>query len=170
MKTIHLLRHAKSSWADPDLADRDRPLALRGRKAVRAMAAHFGGREVLPDLVLCSPARRTRETLDGISESLGGAWVEIDEGLYGADARGILHRIQRLPPTSDSVLIIGHNPALEEVAELLLAPGGHDASLDRMQEKYPTGALATFVAPGAWREVGEGTCVLRSFIRPRDLE
>jgi len=170
MKTIYLLRHAKSSWADSDLADRDRPLAPRGWRAARAMAAHLEEREILPDLVLCSPARRTRETLDGISESVAGARVEIDEGLYGADAREILHRIQRLPPTSDSVLIIGHNPGLEEVAELLLTPGGHDASLDQMQEKYPTGALATFVAPGAWSEVEEGTCVLRAFIRPRDLE
>jgi phosphohistidine phosphatase len=170
MKTVHLLRHAKSSWADPDLEDRDRPLAPRGRRAARALAEHLRGGEILPDVVLCSPARRTRETLDGISESLAGAWVEIDEGLYGADAREILHRIQRLPPTSDSVLIIGHNPGLEEVAGLLLAPGGHSAALDRMQEKYPTGALATFVAPGAWSDVGVGACVLRSFIRPGDLE
>jgi phosphohistidine phosphatase len=133
------------------------------------MARHFVDSGILPDLVLCSPARRTRETLDGIAQALSDTVVEVEEELYGASALALLDRIQRLPPTTDSVLVIGHNPGFEELAELLLGPAGHDPTVLRMREKYPTGAVASFQAPSEWTEVGPGSCTLRCFVRPRDM-
>ena len=88
VKRLYLLRHAKSSWSDPSLADMDRPLARRGRKAAMKMAKEFRRREIRPQLVLCSSSRRTQETLELIGSSLGDPTIEVVEGLYGAGSDG----------------------------------------------------------------------------------
>ena len=167
MRHLHLLRHAKSSWDDPALSDHDRPLAPRGRRAAERIASHLRLEEIVPDLVLCSSATRARETLEGIEPALGdGPDVQIERGLYGVPERELLDRLHDVPDTIDSVMLIGHNPSVQDLAVTLARPG---PALDTVELKYPTGALATLIFDGSWRELAPGTAELRSFVRPKDL-
>src|SRR5437879_5489012 len=111
-KHLFILRHAKSSWDDPGLDDHDRPLAPRGRKAARLMADHVRASEIHPSLVLCSPAKRTRQTLDAV---LPGGKTVIEPALYGASAGSILARLRGVSNTTASVMVIGHNPAMQDL-------------------------------------------------------
>jgi len=168
MRTLYLLRHAKSSWSDPTLADRERPLAPRGRRDARRMAEHLVRSGVEPELVLSSPAVRTRETLERLGGALGSAVsVRYDEELYAASWTDLLERLHDVPATVASVMLIGHNPGLEDLA-LALASSGPE--LARLETKFPTGALATLTATAAWRELSEGDAVLAAFVVPKELE
>ena len=167
MRTLHLLRHAKSSWDDAGLADRDRPLAPRGRRAAKLIAEHLRREQIVPALVLCSPARRTRDTFEAVADAFDDeVAVEFERDLYGASAGELLERLQAVPETTESVMLIGHNPSIQMLA-LNLATGG--AELDAIGQKYPTGALATLTFEGSWRELGRGGAGLAAFVRPRDL-
>src|SRR5260221_7866994 len=125
MRTLYVLRHAKSDWGT-GLDDRDRPLAPRGARAVARLAAHWRAVGVHPAVVLCSPARRARETLDGVQASLGDAEVLIEDALYGAGASSMVDRVRRLPPALPSAMIVGHNPGLQELVLELAADGDAD--------------------------------------------
>ena len=154
-RTVYLLRHAKSSWSDPALADIDRPLAPRGRKAAKKIARHLRDRDVHPELVLCSPAARARETLAAIGAG------EIRPELYGADASDLLEVIRGLPDDAASVLLVGHNPGFEDLARTF-AP--------LPDEKFPTGALATFAFDcERWADVKPGGAELVDYVVPREL-
>ena len=167
-KTLYLLRHAKSSWDDPTLADHDRPLASRGRRASRVIAEHLRRQRITPTLVLCSSSTRTCETLERISAGLGEEIeVQIEEGLYTASASDLLERLRKVDARVDSVMLIGHNPALWELA-LSLAGAGRD--LKRLTKKFPTAALATLAFQGSWRELASGAAELVAFVTPRELE
>jgi phosphohistidine phosphatase len=163
VKRLFLLRHAKSSRDDEGLADRDRPLARRGRRAAEAMAKYLREEKISPELVLCSPARRTRETLEMVAAS---GEVRMEEELYRASANGLLSRLQEVPDDVASVMLIGHNPAIEDLA-LALAAGG--ARLDDMESKFPTGALATLDVPDSWRELAPDSAELVGFVTPKEL-
>ena len=118
--------------------------------------------------MLCSTARRARETLARIEPALGSGKVRVERQLYGASAGALLARLQRLPAALESVLVIGHNPGLQDLALQLAGP---TAGADGLASKFPTGALVTLELPGdSWRELGPGTAVLAGFVRPRDLE
>jgi phosphohistidine phosphatase len=174
VKTLYLLRHAKSSWDDPSLSDEERPLSPRGRRAATTMAHHLQQEGVAPDRVLCSPSLRTRQTLDHLLSVLTGPGkrgaVAFEPAIYEATPQDLLELIRSTPPEISSLLLIGHNPSMASLAESLLAPDGHDASLAHLQRKYPTGALAAFqFAHGDWESLGPGSCRLLSFVRPRDL-
>ena len=138
MKRLFLLRHAKSSWDDADLADRDRPLAPRGRRAAGAIARHLRDEEISPSLVLCSPARRTRETLEAVDPS---GDVRIEDELYGASEAELLERLRRVPEAIESVMLIGHNPAIQELALGLAsrgaAPRGRGAQVPHRRARHP---------------------------------
>jgi phosphohistidine phosphatase len=164
-KTLFVLRHAKSSWDDPGLGDHDRPLAPRGQKAAKVVAEHIRANELEPDVVLCSSARRTRETLELMNPA--GEWV-IDPKLYGADADDVLDRIRRVPEQTRSVMVIGHNPAMQELV-LDLADAGNSASIDEARRKFPTGALATLTFGCAWSELSPGSARLASLVWPKQL-
>jgi phosphohistidine phosphatase len=167
MKRLYLLRHAKSSWSDPDLPDRERPLAGRGRRAAKAMSRHLREAGVDPDLVLCSPARRTRETLERIEPVFGRGAVRVEPGLYAAGADDLLALVCATPAHVESVMLIGHNPGLEELA-LVLARGS--ALRDQVSAKFPTAALVTVeFGVAVWGEVSPGTGDVVAFVRPRDL-
>jgi phosphohistidine phosphatase len=167
MKRLLLLRHAKSSWDDPELSDHDRPLAPRGRRAAKAIAGHLRRERVAPGLVLCSPARRTRETLERIAPALGKSTpVLIEEELYGASGARLLGRLRAVDDGVESVMLIGHNPAIEQLA-LSLAGGGD--KLADVQAKYPTGALATLEFEGRWSELRPGVATLTGFVTPKQL-
>ena len=168
MKTLYLLRHAKSSWKDETLADRDRQLSGRGRKASTRMAEHMGDAGVAPALVLCSPALRTRDTLERVLPGLGGnPRVEIEEELYGAGAAELVARLNRVEESVAAVMLIGHNPGLELLALSLAATGER---LDELRAKFPTGALATLAVPGSWAELAPGGAELTAFVIPRELD
>ncbi len=163
MKTLHLLRHAKSDWADQSLPDKERPLAPRGIKAARQLARRLEDNPLELDLVLCSTARRTRETLALIRPVLGEAAVKFEEGLYGAGADELVERLRKVPRKIGAVMIIGHNPGIEEAAWLLLGP-------DRAPGHFPTGALASMSFAGEdWRSIRDGGAESIGFITPKDL-
>jgi phosphohistidine phosphatase len=166
-RRLYLLRHAKSSWKEHGLADHDRPLAPRGRRAAKAIGRHLREQGIEPDVVLCSTAARARETLDRI-EPIGGGGALIESGLYGADAGTLLARLREIPAAVGSVMVIGHNPGLEQLALVLARPG---PAVRELSVKFPTGALATLAFRGrGWDGLDRGTAELVGFIRPRDLE
>jgi phosphohistidine phosphatase len=166
---IHLLRHAKSSWDEPRLADHDRPLAKRGRKAAKLLRKHIRDSEIDPNLVLCSSAARAVETLEGVRPGLGDPRVEIEAGLYRAGSDGLLRRLQALPEDVGEVMLIGHNPAISELADELAGEGGDADALSRMETKYPTGGLATLSFSGRWGQLDWEGAQLESFVIPREL-
>jgi phosphohistidine phosphatase len=168
-KTVLLLRHAKSSRDDPEMADFDRPLTGRGRRDAPRMGEWMKEAGLKPDLVLCSDARRARETWAGLAETLRcAAPVLFERGLYMASARALCRRLQRLPGTIGSVLVIGHNPGLEEAAEAL-ADGAGEA-LERLRRKYPTAALARLEFDlSDWARLEPGTGRLSHFTTPGEL-
>lgn len=170
MPTLHLLRHAKSSWDDADRADRERPLAPRGQRAARHLAAHLSTRGFTPALVLCSSALRTRQTLDLLAPALApDTDILVEEGLYLADADDLLDRLRRIPPAVPSLLLIGHNPSVQELALTLAA--GPRATVDRLRAKFPTGALATLALRGtSWRHLAPGGGELVRFLIPSELD
>jgi phosphohistidine phosphatase len=117
MKRLYLLRHAKSSWDDPTLADHDRPLAPRGRRAVKVMAKHLRRKGIAPQLVLCSPSRRTRQTLTRIAPAVGkSAEVQIRSELYAASAAELLEVLRQVPDGVESVMLIGHHRGIQDLA------------------------------------------------------
>ena len=167
MRRVYLLRHAKSSWKERSIADRDRPLARRGKRAAKAVAAHIQAQGIRPDLVLCSPARRSRETLERVEAAFGDrVQARFEEALYGASEAELLARLRALAPEVGSVMIVGHNPGLEELAHALVSEGAERA---RMAEKYPTAALATIDLPADdWSAIEPGSGELVAYVRPRD--
>ena len=164
MRTLYLLRHAKSSWDDAGVPDRERVLAPRGRKASKRIASHLDREEIRPELVLCSPARRTRETLDRIGDALGAPKVVFDEQLYGADDDELLSRLREVPDRFGSVMLVGHNPGIADLLALLAA----DRS--SLPGEVPTGALATLSVPvDDWAELAPHSARLDAFVVPREL-
>jgi phosphohistidine phosphatase len=166
MRTLYLLRHAKSSWDDPGLPDHERPLAPRGIRDAKRVGKHMRKSGIAPELVLCSSARRTRETLDLLGPAAGAAQIEVEDGLYGASAEQLLARLRELPDGVESTLLIGHNPAMQELT-LLLAGGGAD--LAAVAAKLPTGALATLELESPWSELGANGARLAAYVVPRSL-
>jgi phosphohistidine phosphatase len=162
-KQLFVMRHAKSSWDDPGLDDHERPLAPRGRRAVKLLAAHVRDNGIEPALVLCSSARRARETLAGVSP---GGRTLIEPELYGAGVTEILGMLQRIPEDTGSTMVVGHNPALQM---LVLRLAGRGAQLGAIRDKFPTGALATLTFDGPWNELAPGAAELTAVVRPRDL-
>ena len=164
-----LLRHAKSSWETAGLADHERPLAPRGRRAVAALRRHLAGAGFAPDQVLCSTARRAVETWEGVAPAFPpGTPVELAEELYGATAGTLLRRLRQLPEAVGGVLLVGHNPGLSDLATGLAGSGAADL-LRRLEAKFPTGALATLVLPDPWASVRWGSAELAGYVVPRDL-
>jgi phosphohistidine phosphatase len=168
-RRLLLLRHAKSSWEHVGVADHDRPLAPRGRRAVGKLRSHFAGLGASPDLVLCSTARRTVETWQGIAPAFPvDVRVEVSAELYGASAGELCERVRRSPAHARCVLVIAHNPGLEDMALDLIASG--DLGLRRrLATKFPTGALATLDVPASWPELAWGTAELAAFVVPAEL-
>ena len=167
VKTLHLLRHAKSSWDEPGVPDHDRSLAPRGHRATKLLAEHLRRERIAPALVLCSSAKRALQTLEGIAPGFDTVvQTQVERGLYGASEGELLERLHRIPDTEESVMLIGHNPAIHGLA-LSLAGGGPDPV--GVEQKYPTGALATLTFEGTWQQLEPGGAQLAAFVRPKDL-
>lgn len=162
-RQLFILRHAKSSWEDPGLDDHERPLAPRGRQAVKVLAEHLRICGIRPALVLCSSSRRTLETLEGVAPE-GRQLIEPE--LYSASGPELHERLRRVPADVESVMVVGHNPAMQTIV-LRLAGGGSE--LDAVRRKFPTGALATLSFEGTWSELASGSASLDAFLRPKAL-
>lgn len=175
MLRLWLLRHAKSAWDDPGLDDFARPLSPRGKKACRALARHVAERNLQPCLVLCSPATRTRQTWERLDKRLSGGApdpipVRFEPSLYLADPTTLLALTRAAPTDCRELMLIGHNPGLEEFAARLSGSAAGDA-LDRLTEKYPTGGLAEIAFPvKAWAQVAPKAGFLASFVVPAQLK
>ena len=142
VRTLFLLRHAKSSSADPTLADHDRPLAPRGRRAAQRSPITSGPKQCVRRSC-CARRRGERETLTELRPALGDqAEVLVTDDLYGADAAELLHRLGEVDQNIASVMIVGHNPGLHDLA-LELTGDGDAAAISQLHTKFPTGALAT---------------------------
>ena len=172
MRQLLLLRHAKSAWGDKTAADHDRVLSPEGRRAAAAMRRAMRGLGLAPDLVLVSDARRTLETMVALEPWDDTPLVEAMAELYLASGQHLLQALKAVPETVRSVLLIGHNPGMHELAMTLagahaMAAGGTD--LQRLATGFPTAALAEFVIAGPWWALGTGAGRLLRFLAPRDL-
>ena len=169
MKTLFLLRHAKSDWGDSSLKDFDRPLNERGWDAAKTMGQAMRERDLAPDFVLSSPSARTTETLARVEEGFGQTFETTqDRRIYLAETETLVELVRSAPSKSDRLMIVGHNPGMHELV-LALAQGPAELR-DEIAHKYPTAALAEISFDvDDWPDVALGTGCLRNFLRPRDL-
>lgn len=173
MRQLLLLRHAKSSRDDPKQPDRERPLNPRGRRAAVSMRRAMRRLRLEPDLVLVSPARRTLETLEALEPWDETPLIEPTEALYLGSATQLLTVLHGVADVVRSVLLIGHNPGLHELAVQLTGPPAKAPDPDaarRMAEGFPTGALAEFTIPAPWWGLEPGGGRLMRFLTPREVE
>ncbi|SFP84091.1 SixA phosphatase family protein [Sphingomonas rubra] len=168
MKTLTLLRHAKSGWDDTVARDFDRPLNDKGRRAARTMGRHLAREGLRFDRVIASPAVRVVETLAEVGATCGQSLDPIwDKRLYLAPAEQIMEVVAALAGDAATLLVVGHNPGLEELV-LDLADAG--AARAAVEMKFPTAALAELTWEGEWTSPGSGGATLARFTRPRDLD
>lgn len=168
MKMLHLLRHAKSS-AKEDVEDHERPLSRRGRAAARQVGEHLPAKLGAVDLVLCSSARRTRETLDlVITEFSPRPRIMIEDELYLASAASLAKRLRRLAAGDTNILVIGHNPGLHELAVALADKGSPDFRA-LSSGKFPTAACVSFRVPVDWSALGSSRHELVTYVTPKSL-
>ena len=174
-KTLLLLRHAKSSWSEPSLSDFERPLNKRGQKAAPCMGAYLRKQALMPELVLCSSARRAAETWELAEPALTNSETASVpakhlRSLYLAPPSRILTALRRLPDEIDRLLVIGHNPGMEHLALRLAGPGSKSQARSRLEAKFPTAALAEIHFDAqAWKQLEPGGGRLVRFVTPRDL-
>lgn len=170
MKTLILLRHAKSSWDDLSLRDHERPLAQRGLRAAPAVAAYLRALGAVPDFVLSSTSVRTRQTIQLASDHLDTPATEFDESLYHAGPGQLLRAAQSVPDAVDTLMLVGHNPGMHECALELASDDSPDALMRRLYSKFPTAAVAVLEFDvDRWVDISPGEGLLRHFIRPKDL-
>lgn len=162
MRRLLLVRHAAAAEKPAGGTDRDRPLTPEGRRAAETLGRRLGADELHPDHVLCSPARRTRETLDALEAALGPLpSADFDEALYLADARTLLDHLRAAPATATCLLLIGHNPGLEELVRALAA-----RTSTALRSGLPAAGLAVFEISGSWPALGRATARLTAFVAP----
>ena len=169
MRRLILLRHAKSD-RPAGVADRERPLNPRGRRAAPAVGAHLAKAGVRPDLALISPAQRTRETWEAVAAGLGDPETRWQPEIYEAPAERILAVIRTAPDQAGTVIVVGHNPGLGDLASDLVGEGPREAR-SRLALEFPTAAYAVIDFDAArWAEVTPKRGRLERFVRPRDID
>jgi phosphohistidine phosphatase len=171
MRTLLLLRHAKSSWETPGEADLDRRLAPRGRRAAPLVAQRMVKRGWLPELVLCSPALRVRETWQLMAPVLGEQIpCKVSRTIYPGAPSRLMMALSRAPAEVERLMLIGHNPGLGSLATSLCGTGSHK-DLTSMSTKFPTAGLAVIgFDVGRWADITPGSGRLEAFVRPKDLD
>jgi phosphohistidine phosphatase len=158
MKTLHLLRHAKSDWSGPTLPDHDRPLNRRGKRARKTIASYVEGWSV--DLVVCSTATRARATAKPVVGALH-CDVSYERAVYAAGATDLLAVVRALPEATRTVMLVGHNPSLEDLTDVLCGSS----------PPYPTAALGSIdLAVDHWRDARPGGGTLVGHVTPAQLE
>jgi phosphohistidine phosphatase len=161
MKTLFLLRHAKSGWKDSDLRDFDRPLTTRGKRAAAVIGRYLRKHEITPDLVISSPAERARETVEIVlASSRLSVEPRYDERIYAAHPGRLLEVISQLDEQAESALLVGHNPGFEELV----------THLTGNTLRMPTAALAQIgLDIDKWRQIRTGTGQLQRMTKPKEL-
>lgn len=171
MRRLTLLRHAKSSWDDPVQRDFDRPLNAKGMRAARTIGRHMREQGLDFDRVVASPAVRVIETLDGVWEGYGRVLNPVwDRRIYLASAVTLLDLVRETPSPVANLLLVGHNPGLEDLVLMLVPDRQGDALRDSLEEKFPTASLASIAFEGEWRDLAPNAAELAIFTRPRDLD
>lgn len=166
MKTLGLLRHAKSDWSDADKRDFDRGLNARGWRGAALMGAQVRRQGIGWNRLIASPAERVRRTLEAAALGVAPTW---DERLYLAPAETILEVLRGAD--GDAVLVAGHNPGLGDLILELVPPSRENALFDEARVKFPTAAFAVLdLAIDDWAELAPGCGTLTRFLRPRDLD
>lgn len=170
MKTLILLRHAKSGWEDGDASDFERHLNQRGRSAAQRVGRSVRARGPEFDAVVISPAARSAETWEGFVQGYGPApEPTLEPSVYLATVETLLDLVRATDDSIERLLVIGHNPGLERLA--LLLSQSEDGARARLAEKYPTGALVEIELPvDHWRDAAVSTGTIRRFVTPQDLE
>jgi phosphohistidine phosphatase len=161
MKTLFLLRHAKSSWKQPE-NDHDRPLNKRGKKEAPKVGKYLKANDLVPDLILSSTARRAHDTAQAVADECGfEGQIDLYKDLYLSDTSCYLDILQRLPDTADRVLVVGHNPDLDELLTILTDVTQH----------MTTATLAQIILPiSSWQELNEATDGrLQNLWMPREI-
>ena len=159
MKTIHFLRHAKSSWDDFELRDYDRPLSTRGIQDADLMGNYFRSKKIKLDLVISSPSKRTTETLEHFFQ-FERPKVQFEESIYHATLDEILDVIFSVPEDTESIMLVGHNPSMHEITEYLG---------NKFINKYPTCCLAALSIDRCWNELSQGCGNLDFLKKPSEL-
>ncbi len=168
MKQLYILRHAKSSWAQPGLGDIQRPLNKRGLKQVSSLRAWIDQQGIIPDKVLCSPATRTQETYRGIKAAFDATPFETIASLYNGRMDDYLQALW--VQEADKIMVIGHNPTCDELARYLTKPGS-PASDKLMAHHFGTATMAVFsLDTSDWQQLGQASGSLDVMLRPKDLE
>ncbi len=168
MKKLLLLRHAKSSWDDPDIPDQERPLNPRGLRAAKRIAKYLMDKRLEPSIILCTSALRARQTIELLTPAFPkGATVKIEPRLYGASSKDLITRLRRVSQAAPLVLMVGHNPAMQE---LVLTLASENAKLNSIRKKFPTAALAVLDAEiDEWKDLRPGGASLVDFVTPKGL-
>jgi len=172
MKTLTLLRHAKSGWDDTSLRDFDRALNAKGKRAAARVGRHWRELGLVFDTVVASPAVRVVETLEHVASGYGGDLAPVwDRSVYLASAVTLLDVVRELPDSVEGALLVGHNPGLEDLV-LMLVPDNDQAPLrDAVEEKFPTASTARLTFDVAhWADIAANGATLDLFVRPRDLD
>jgi phosphohistidine phosphatase len=162
MKTLLLLRHAKSDWDDPSLRDFDRPLAARGKRDAPRIGKALRKRGPMPDLVVSSPAARAKATIEAVLKAAKlDIKIRFDETVYGASSPELIGLIRRLPDSSACALLVGHNPGFEDLVGILSGSS----------ERMPTAALACLELPvDSWENVSDREGKIAWLITPKQLD
>tara|TARA_E500000081_G_scaffold96110_1_gene97185 strand:+ start:4334 stop:4816 length:483 start_codon:yes stop_codon:yes gene_type:complete len=159
MKEIFFLRHAKSSWDDFALKDFDRPLSTRGIQDAELMGNFFRSKKIKLDLVLSSPSKRTKETIEHFF-SKDKPKLEFIDNIYHASMEDILDELYQISEEINTVMIVGHNPSMHDITEFLT---------QKFLNKYPTCALAQITTENKWTELTQGCSSLKNFMKPSEL-
>ena len=167
-RALVLLRHAKSAW--PDVPDQDRPLARRGQRDVPAIGRWLRTVGCVPDQVLCSTARRAVETWQLAQTRLGATPpVTFDDGVYQASAAQLAQLVRQVQPGVRTLLVVGHNPTMQELAFMLAGDGSDAEASQGIAIKFPTAAIAILEFDGDWAELDRGAARLTRFVIPSEL-
>jgi len=166
MARLFLLRHAKAGWAEPGMRDFDRPLDRTGIEDAAATGVTMLEYDFRPELVICSTARRARETLDAVASNINLGRALFTDGLYNTDAAGYVD-IVREAPLAETLLVVGHNPMIEDVA-FALSGDGDEAARSSLAGGFPTSGLAVIAFSGPLSEISPGKGYLEHFLTPLD--
>jgi phosphohistidine phosphatase len=168
-RRLVVVRHAKAAWPE-GVPDPERPLAQRGRRDAPRAGRWLEAQGLAPDRVICSPAQRTRETY----ALLSGVWsasppVDYDERVYAAGVAALLAVVRGASPTARMLMLVGHNPGMQGLVLTLAGDAADDGDMERVEEKFPTAAIAVLEVPGPWSALAPGRALLSRFVVPRDF-
>lgn len=163
LRELMLLRHAKSDWKEADFEDIERPLSDRGKKNAAKLGKWLKSQNLMPDLILVSPAVRAQQTLKRICNECPSTAITV-ESLYLADASE-LQKVLADAPHAERIMLIGHNPGLEALYNLLISE--NESSHIQL---FPTCAMAHLIMPNDWKSIEPGDGKVQQFITPRDIK